>query len=73
MGRGEREDSAVIGIPCKYSHTTLGGLQSDFICGGFFVCFLCQHQHGEVCRTVYLRHWRAVRAVHWSLDLNRII
>lgn len=56
MGRGEREESVVIRIPCKSSHTTLGGLQSDCI------WFLCQHQHSEGSRTVYLKGiWRFVR------------
>lgn len=43
-------------MPCKSSHTALGGLQSDSI---------CQHHHREVSRTVYLRDsWRVVRMVH---------
>lgn len=67
---GEREDSLVIRMPRKYSRTTLGGLQSGFI------CILCQHEPSEVSRTAYLRGiWRFVR-VPWLmllLDLNRTI
>lgn len=32
MGSGEREGSVIIRTPYKYSHITLGGLQSDFTC-----------------------------------------
>lgn len=54
--------SLVIRMPCKYSHTTLGGLQSDSI------CVSCQHRHNEVSRTIYLGgSWWFVRMVHSAL------